>query len=675
MELLALLSNRDEVIIPEVKAALKGYTVYPLKTVGELEDLYTNMPLSLVIIDILSYKLSSFSELLQRFDDNMVILITAGRLDRLTIAELPKSVYTCVDSGSIRNELPVIVERAIERQRFKNEIALLKRSQRDSEIKDRDYPYQSTPETVYPAGSNIYLWEKTLTNFARMLNVSFDMKKLSNFFMDSIMGITHVSKMSVMLRDEEGFSVISQYGLDPNLADTVKLRKDGALPAWLARTGRIMHKPDNPADTASINIKSEMELLQCIFSFPMLHKGKLIGIFNLGNKITGEPFYKEELETIYMFCNYLAAAVKDIDLYHQIWYQKEFTKNILSSMHSGVIAVDRDAKVTIFNQKASEILKLNPLKIIGSDLKSLPAPLGDILYETMTSGTSYNRYEARLSDDNIPLGINSCRLLDKNQNPMGAGIIFSDLSDSKKLEEEKQRTEKFEIINNLIAKIAHEVRTPLTSIKTYTQILSERYKDDEELQGFFIATVLQSINKLDTLIDQLIIFSSKSDYNFSKENASLVINEAADYILKSMPKGYKFLNQGFEGFALINVDKRLFIRAIGYLILYIIDRVKKGTLITINGKSVMQAPPYVEILIKYDGESITGKEREDLFKPLIDINNLGTELNVPISHKIIEGHNGTIDIKSEGNINVFIIRLSAVDMRSSSVMADIRLPN
>jgi len=87
----------------------------------------------------------------------------------------------------------------------------------------------------------------------------------------------------------------------------------------------------------------------------------------------------------------------------------------------------------------------------------------------------------------------------------------------------------------------------------------------------------------------------------------------------------------------------------------------------------MQAPPYVEILIKYDGESITGKERQNLFKPLIDINNLGTELNIPISHKIIEGHNGTIDIRSEGNINVFIIRLPVADLRSTSVMSDVKL--
>jgi nitrogen-specific signal transduction histidine kinase len=474
--------------------------------------------------------------------------------------------------------------------------------------------------------------------------------------------------MSVMLRDKEGFYVKTHYGLDPYIADNLGLKKDSALVAWLAKNGRIMHKPDNPVDTASINIKSEMELLQCTYSFPMIHKGKLIGIFNIGNKITEEPFYKEELEIIYMFCNYLAAAVKDIDLYHQMWYQKEFTKNILSSMNSGLIAIDRDEKITIFNQQASEILSLEPSKIIGSDLRSLPSPLGDILYETMVEGTSYKRYEVEVGPAKIPIGINSYRLVDENKNAVGAGIVFTDLSDSKKLEEQKRKTEKLEAINDLIAKIAHEVRTPLTSIQTYTQVLGEKYSGDEELQNFFSSIVIQSIHELDSLIDKLVIFSSKSDYNLAREDINLVINEAANYISRNIPKGHKFLKQEIAGEPVfVNVDRKIFIKAIYYLILGIVGRTQEGTLITIGARTVMQNPPSVEILVRYEGSEITAEEKENLLKPLLEVGNLGKELNIPISHKIIEKHNGSFDIKREEGSNIFIITLPAIDRRGAAI--------
>ncbi|MCK5512757.1 MAG: GAF domain-containing protein, partial [Thermodesulfovibrionia bacterium] len=349
MELLALLSNNDDFTIPEVKAALKRYTVYPLKTVEELEDLYTTIPLNLILIDTVSHRLSSLSGFLQKFNEDTAILITPEKLDRFTLDNLPPSVYDHVETQSIKTELPAIIERALEKQRFKNEIDLLRKTKKATPLQEEVRTGAHGEAISGHRGSlqyGKYLQEKILVNFAKMLTVSFDTKKLFNHFMDSVMGIVRINKMSVMLRDEEGFSVKVHIGLDPYLAEHFTLKRDSALVTWLAKTGRIMQKPDYPVDSAAINIKSEMDVLQCSFSFPLMHKGKLIGIFNIDNKITEEPFYREELEMIYMFCNYLAAAVKDINLYHQIWYQKEFTRNILSSMNSGVIAIDRDEKIT-----------------------------------------------------------------------------------------------------------------------------------------------------------------------------------------------------------------------------------------------------------------------------------------------------------------------------------------
>lgn len=671
MEVLALLSNRDDIIIVEVKEALKGFTVYPLRTVEELEDLHANIPLSLLIIDSVSHKLSRLEDLLNKLDNDMVILIVPEKLDKFTLENLPQSIYDCVDVQSIRTELPQVVGRAIERQRFKNEISLLRKTTEDSFTGQAPVYSRSDIEglwgrgELFPGGRNLH--EKALVNFAKMLTASFDMRKLFNHFMDSIMEIVRVSRMSIMLRDKEGFYVKTYYGLDPYIAENLRLRKDSALAVGLVKTGGIMHKPVNPQGSASVSIKAEMELLQCTFSFPMIHKGKLIGIFNIDNKITEAPFYSEELEIIYVFCNYLAAAVKDIDLYHQMWYQKEFTKNILSSMNSGMIAIDRDEKITIFNQQAAEILNLDAGEMVGSDLRSLPSPLGDILYETMMVGTSYKRSEVEVLPWRMPLGINSYRLMDENQNPVGAGVVFTDLSDSKKLEQQRGRVEKLEAINDLMAKIAHEVRTPLTSIQTYTQILSDKYRGDEELQNFFATVVTQSIHKLDGLIDKLVIFSSGHDYNLNKEDAGPVINEVADYILKNIPKGYKFSTEGVDGAIFLNVDKKLLIKAIYYIILSIVDRTPEGTSIIMSARAIMRGVPSVEILIKYEGNKFTDEEKQNLLKPLLEIDNLGRELNVPICHKIIEAHNGSLDIKSENGMNIFIIKLPAIDRRGAQV--------
>ncbi len=654
MEILALLSNRDE-IIDEVKSILGKYTIYPLRTIEELEDLYSNIPLNLLLIDSLSHKLSDLEDFLGRLDNGKALLL----VDKPAVsghAGLPESVYGSISIESLREALPVMVERAIEKQKLQSEVRLLLQSRnRAVSMPEQVYEGKKSDRTD-PVSGGRYPQEKIIVNFAKMLSVNFDMQKLFENFVDSVMEIARVSRMSVMLKDKDGFRVKTDYGLDPVIAGNLVLALDSELVQSLKRTGRIIHKPVAFNDSKSIRIGNEMELLQCVVSFPMMYKGKLTGIFNIDTKITEEPFYNEELEIIYVLCNYLAAAVKDIDLYHKMWYQKEFTNNLISSMSSGMIAIDKESRVTIFNHQAADILNLEPDSMTGRDLKSLPSPLGDLLYETMIKGISYKRHEVMAGSPALPLGINSYSLLDEHQKPIGAGIIFSDLSDSLKIKEQKKLTDDLKMVNNLIAKIAHEVRNPLTSIKTYTQLLNDKITDDE-LKNFFVSTVSQSIRNLDILIDKLVAFSSIQDYNFCKEDLNELMTVIADYISRNIPDTHRFLIKLANRPLQVSADKKQMTKALYYLALNIIDKTPEGTSMKMTICVRDNNIPSADIAIKYSGGiPVEGEEQEQL-RPLPEFDNLGSELNIPICHKIIKGHGGTLDIRSEDSVNTYNISL------------------
>jgi polar amino acid transport system substrate-binding protein len=334
-------------------------------------------------------------------------------------------------------------------------------------------------------------------------------------------------------------------------------------------------------------------------------------------------------------------------------------------MPSGVIVIDKDEKITVFNQQASEILNLNPSEMLGYDLRKIPSPLGDILFETMVTGTMYKRHETEILQEKLPIGVNSYRLLDENRSPVGAGIVFTDLSDSRRLEEQKRSTEKLLAVNDLMAKLANEIRNPMTSIYTYTQLMNEKYKD-EELNNFYATVVFQSIHKIDSLIDKLIIFSGKSEYDLKKEDVNLIIDESAGYILKNIPSSHSFLKQNLEKSVFVNADKKILAKAIYYLVSSAVEKTPGGAFITLSAV-LSDSSPHVEMLIKYSGEEFTDKEKDDLLKPLLNIDNLGTELNIPISHKIIEGHNGSLNIKSDKGSNSFIINLPVIDVSKNVV--------
>ncbi|MBI4686841.1 MAG: PAS domain-containing protein [Nitrospirae bacterium] len=660
MEILALLS-RESLTAQHIKSALKGYTIYTLKTLEEFEDLSINIPINLLIVDTLSHPLSELGNLLHRLEHDMVILIADENPDKFSLSSRPQSVYGCVNAESIQRGLQAMVEHAFEKQRLRRMTEVLKRSRDDAYISagghtitDRAEETASLDLGTYP--SERFQQKKVLVNFTKMLTFGFDMRKLFSNFMDSVSDIAHVNRMSIMLRDKEGFQVRECYGIDPYIVNNIKLGKESALVTWLAKNGRIRHKPLHPTDALGMDIKSEMELLQCTFSFPIIYKGKLIGIFNIDNKITGEHFHKDDLEIIFVLCNYLAAAVKDIDLYNQVLFQKEFTRNILGSMTSGVIAIGQDGKITVFNQQASEILNLKPQEVIGQGIKSLPPSLGEILYETMEKGLLYKRHEVEIGEDKLPVGVNSYRLLDENQLPAGAGIVFNDLTESRKLDAEKRKSEELASINELMAKVAHEIRNPMTSIYTYTQLISEKFKDDS-LSDFYTTAVLHSIQKLDSLIDKLLIFSSEHIYSFNEESLEPLLNESADYIKKNLPPTHKFLKQGLSNPVFIKADKRLLSKALSYLVLSIIDRTPLGAFITLETDTLKEDAAFMEIAIKYNGDDFAGNSGGSVYRSVLNIDNLGAALNIPISNKIIEAHGGSITIKSENGNNTFMVKL------------------
>lgn len=347
----------------------------------------------------------------------------------------------------------------------------------------------------------------------------------------------------------------------------------------------------------------------------------------------------------------------------EIRYNREFMEKILSSISSGIIAIDTDRKISIFNQKASAILKMRANDIIGGDLSALPSPLGDILYETMSAGTVYKRYEMTISNLNISLGINSYRLHDEQNEPVGAGIIFCDLSESKALEEQRRMTDNLRAVNNIASKIAHEIRNPLTSIQTYAQLLNEKFRDDE-LKNFYISAVSQSINMLDNLVDKLATFSGAQDFRVKRENINDVMCQAAEYISGNIPRTHRFFKQPVEKSFYINVDRKRFMKALYYLVLNIVDRTPDGTYITMNARTTARERPSALITITYRANKVADKDKHSMSKPILDIDNFGTELNIPISRKIIEGHKGSLDMTSDGNVNTFIIKLPVFNERS-----------
>jgi len=489
--------------------------------------------------------------------------------------------------------------------------------------------------------------ERVLRDFSKALCNHFNKERLLDLFMDAISELVPVGKLSILLYEENlgEYKIALQRGLDPKYAAELRFHPSAALISWLAEEGCVLCAGEifrAPAGISSLEALQEMKLLQAVACVPLLAHGQLVGVLLLGPKVTGADFYEDELEMLFVLCSNVAMALRDIALYHQICHQKSFTESILQRMNSGVVAINRKEQIITFNERAAEILRLSPSEVMGKDLRRLPSPLGDLLYETLLTGKPILKEEIALPPERIPLEITSYQLPDMAGEPLGSVMIFDDITQRKQLEDQRRQADQLDVLNRFVGQLAHEIKNPMVAIQTFAELLPEKY-DDSSFRHFFTSTVRQEIKRLNELVEQLIAFSTPLSYKFSAVDIHEIL-EMGLLLLQEQGMGQETgVETSYAGEALtVKADKTVLARAFSYLLRHCFQAVEAGGVIHIQTSYVEKLPSRSVCIRLRDNKTkaLSAKEIEKMFEPLTAQRNGYISLGLPVSRKIIEDHGG-----------------------------------
>ena len=216
-----------------------------------------------------------------------------------------------------------------------------------------------------------------------------------------------------------------------------------------------------------------------------------------------------------------------------------------------------------------------------------------------------------------------------------------------KLYAEKLGADRFASMGLMSATFAHEIRNPLTSIKTFAQLIPEKYKD-EEFREVFSKVVIDDIERINRLIKDLLSFSDEKSLTF-KENFDVI--SLIDGILNHLKTKLNledrkiYVEKIYKSVKIIlSGDSKKLKQAFINIITNACQAIgESGTLkitITPNGK-------YVDIMINDTGSGISREDIEKIFDPFYTTSPMGMGLGLAISKKIIEDHGGMITVNSE----------------------------
>jgi signal transduction histidine kinase len=229
-----------------------------------------------------------------------------------------------------------------------------------------------------------------------------------------------------------------------------------------------------------------------------------------------------------------------------------------------------------------------------------------------------------------------------------------------------RRADRLSSLGMLTAGLAHEIRNPLVAIRTLTQLLPERYQD-QEFRDSFRTLALKEVDRICGLINDLLSFARPSAPNVSAEDLNDIVDNIAR-ILETEAKE-KDVNVAFRpgvGLPKVFIDKEQIKQVCMNVILNAIQSIEGTGEIEIATRRFGKngSGDFVQVEIRDSGVGIPESDLENIFNPFFTTKKDGSGLGLSISHQIVKEHGGYIIVESRpGKGTTFFINLPVSYLR------------
>ncbi len=400
---------------------------------------------------------------------------------------------------------------------------------------------------------------------------------------------------------------------------------------------------------------------------PLKVEDNLVGFFAMGKKTDGSYLSGEDWELLATISPSVALAIENAYLYHQAASRaeelerlKDYSENIIESLTVGVAVIDGNGQIIGWNRVLENIFKKTKPAVLGHSLEEV---LGiknvQALFPPETQEGYHLLSEIILT---IPGGeerifdVARTPLLDNKLVPYGTIIVFEDVTEKIRLQQQLVTSEKLASIGLLSAGVAHEINTPLTGISSYVQLLQKKLTDAHYTQ--ILEKIEAQTERVAKIVKNLLSFARHpSDSSFRQINLKeslLEIISLIDYKLKTM--NIK-LELNLEDIKPISGQGERLQQVFINIILNAIDAMPRGGKLRID---LFSKESEAVVTITDSGHGIKKEYLPRIFDPFFTTKGIGkgTGLGLSISYAIIKDHNGRIEVESEiGRGSTFFIYL------------------
>jgi signal transduction histidine kinase len=331
-----------------------------------------------------------------------------------------------------------------------------------------------------------------------------------------------------------------------------------------------------------------------------------------------------------------------------------FFRDMVASMRNGVIAVMRDGRLAAMNGEAYRILGVRASPgDLGRRAADVLAPVPDIV---RILGSAFelthlpNRAELRLRDTSRVIGYTLSQVSNARGDVTGAALFFKDLTRVEQLEERERLRDRLAALGEMAAAIAHEVKNPLAGIEVMAGLLKRRLPDRADAQAL-LNDIINEAKMANAIVLEVLEFVRPIRLQVEPVELARVVEDAVQMAESLVARGsVDVVSKLPTDLPAIEADVHQLRQLFTNLVTNAFEALGGEGRVTVTAAQV--APDdealgrrAIAITVADDGPGIPEDVRDRIFSPFFTTKPRGSGLGLAIVRKIIDAHEGRIDLE------------------------------
>ncbi len=444
--------------------------------------------------------------------------------------------------------------------------------------------------------------------------------------------------------------------------EPVSLEADNALIALLQKeTEPVTLDMLERIRSSSLTLQSRrsLETRSASIAAGCFMRGDLKAVILLPGRESGRIYDLHDQRTLQLLCDQFAVALENSSLYTQVQNARIYNDILLNSLTCGIIAVSADRGVTVLNKQAQILTGLDESHAVDHPVRVLPAALAEALNTILDTRSGFRDQDTliRTGAREIPIRVSGEMFHSHTGQLLGALVIFTDMTERRQMEEQIRRSDRLSSIGTLAAGMAHEIKNPLVTIKTFTQLLPEQYQDEDFRQTFF-ELVDQEVKRIDTIVNRLLNFARPASATLVPRSLHPVVDSALRLVSQQLSHhGIRLVKRLDAEHHWILADADLLNQAFINFFLNAVHAMPDGGTLAVH-TTVLSHPPdppqpgrppggsYILLDISDTGHGIPDGNLGRIFDPFFTTKEDGVGLGLSVSHGILQEHNAIVHVDS-----------------------------